>query len=115
MLREDFAMTNMNTAGRTEPLDGIYLRMLHAGSVIDLATQSRHYRIEYVGGDKIRISGHPKLCPTPILAQLEGSARDSGTFEPGFLGRGMRLVFRRENGLAVTTSRISDITLTATA
>jgi hypothetical protein len=86
-------MTSTPESG--EPYKGLYLAKLEEGSVLDLETESRHYRIEYLGGEQVRISGHPRLCPTPVMAQLEGSANDSGSIEPGFIGRGMHLMFRR--------------------
>jgi hypothetical protein len=93
-----------------EFVNGVYLDKVSPGSRIDLETKSRHYRIECLGGDKIRISGHPRLCPTPVLAQLWGSMLESGRFETGFLGQGMRLVFRPFNEqLPITTSEISNI------
>jgi hypothetical protein len=93
-----------------ESVSGVYLDHVSPGSTIDLETKSRHYRIECLGGDKIRISGHPRLCPTPILAQLWGSILESGRFETGFLGQGMRLVFRPFNEqLPITTSEIANI------
>jgi hypothetical protein len=93
-----------------EPCEGLYLIKLEEGSVLDLETKSRHYRVEYLGGEQVRISGHPQLCPTPVMAQLKGSAHDWGGFEPGFIGRGMRLVFRRsEDRDPVTTSKIAEI------
>jgi len=79
----------------TQPQDGLYVNNLSPGSVIDVETKNHHYRIEYLTDDEITISGHPRLCPTPIRAQLQGSARGSGTFKPGFVGCGMHLVFRR--------------------
>ena len=60
---------------RAELLDGVYLSTLDTGSTIDLATKSRRYRIEYLEGDRVRISGHPQWCPTPTLARLCGSSR----------------------------------------
>jgi hypothetical protein len=95
-----------------ELLEGVHLRSLDRGSVIDLETKSRHYRIEYMGGDRVRVSGHPQWCPAPVLAHLQGSPHDSGTFEPDFVGRGMHLVFRRlDDRLPVTTSEVMDIRL----
>jgi hypothetical protein len=94
----------------TQLREGLYVNGLSPGSVIDVEKKSRHYRIECLTGDEIRISGHPRLCPTPILAQLQGSARGPGTFKPGFVGCGMHLVFRRfDERLPVTTSEIVSI------
>jgi hypothetical protein len=54
----------------TELLTGVYLSSLDTGSAVDLETKSRHYRIEYLEGDRIRISDHPRWCPTPVLVLL---------------------------------------------
>ncbi len=97
-------------SARAEPLEGIQLGNLTEGTVLDLETKSRHYRVEYLGGSVVRISGHPLWCPTPTVATLHGSTDRTGTLEVGFIGRGMRLVFRRlEDGAMVTTSEIADI------
>ena len=105
MLREATPM--QNTRGS---LEGIYLNNLDSGSTLDVETKSRHYRIEYVGGDEILISGHPWLCPTPVLAELRGSLRSSGEVQAGFVGRGLRLSFRRlTDARPVVTSEILDI------
>jgi hypothetical protein len=94
---------------RTELLEGVDFSTLDEGSVIDLETKSRHYRIEYLGDDQARISGHPQLCPTPVLAQLQGSIGHSG-IESGFIRQGMRLVFRRlDDHVPITTSEITGI------
>lgn len=63
------------------------------GSLIDVETKSRHYRIECLGGNAIRISGHPEYCPDPVPAQLHGSVNKEGDLELGLIGRGMRLKF----------------------
>src|SRR5580658_5723944 len=67
-------------------------RSLEPGSVIDVETTTRHYRIECLGGNSIRISGHPDYCPDPVPAQLHGSLNPEGEFESGLIGRGMRLI-----------------------
>jgi hypothetical protein len=80
--------------------------------VIDADTRGHHYRIEYLGGDQIRISGHPSYCPTPVGAKLRGSLAPSGELEAGFVGRGMRLLFRRHGddaGVGVITSAVTDV------
>jgi len=90
--------------------EAVYLSSLNPGSVLDVATKHHRYRIEYLGGEKIRISGHPTICPMPILAQLLGSAHLAGPMEAGLVCSGMRLVFRRlDEPLPVTTSEITDV------
>jgi hypothetical protein len=88
--------------------EGVSLSSLHAGSVIDLETKNRHYRLEYLGGDKAWISGHPRLCPRPVMVHVEGSIGRS--MESGFIGQGMHLMFRRlEDARPVTTSEITSV------
>lgn len=94
--------------------EGVQLIELDQGSVIDIETKSRHYSIEYLGGDQVRISGHPEWCPTPVVVRLEGSLRNSGDFEPGFVGLGMHIVFQRlNNPIPVTTTEVRDLHLAA--
>jgi len=81
-------------------------KSLAPGSVIDVETKSRHYRIECLGGNSIRISGHPDYCPEPAPAQLQGSVDKEGVLELGLIGRGRRLVFLLDKDRPVTTSKI---------
>jgi len=95
---------------KAEFLQGVRLSSPDTGSVIDLETKSRHYRIEYLERDRVRISGHPRWCPTPVLAHLHGSRGGSGGFEEGYIGCGMCLLFERlDNRIPVITSEITDI------
>jgi hypothetical protein len=87
----------------TEMLD---CKSLEPGSFIDVETTSRHYQIECLGGSRIRISGHPRFCPTPVVAQLEGSVTSEGTIEDGIIERGMRLVVLFDDHIPVTTSKV---------
>jgi hypothetical protein len=79
---------------------------LVSGALIDVETKSRHYRIECLGGNSVRISGHPEYCPDPMPAQLHGSVNKEGEFELGLIGRGMRLMFLLNERGPVTTSRV---------
>jgi hypothetical protein len=81
-------------------------KSLLRGSLIDVETKSRHYKIECLGGNAIRISGHPEYCPDPVPAQLHGSVNKEGTLELGLIGRGMRLMFLLNERRPVTTSRV---------
>ena len=82
---------------------------LAPGSRIDVETKSRHYYIECLGGNSVRISGHPEYCPEPVPAKLEGSVDREGTLEQGFIGRGMRMMFLLDEHRPVTTSRILSV------
>ena len=91
-------------------LDGVYLRTLDTGATIDVETRSRRYRLEYLEGDRIRISGHPQWCPAPTLARLWGSRGGSEGFVGGYIGCQMRLVFERlDDCIPVTTSEVTDV------
>jgi hypothetical protein len=82
---------------------------LPPGSRIDVETKSRHYYIECLGGNSVRISGHPDYCPEPMPAQLQGSLDREGTFERGFIGIGMRLMFLLNEQRPITTSRVLSV------
>jgi hypothetical protein len=86
-------------------------RSLEPGSLIDVETKSRHYRIECLGGNTIRVSGHPQFCPTPVVAQLEGSVTRDGVIEEGVIELGMPLVFLLPDGGPVTTSKVLHLRL----
>ena len=79
---------------------------LHPGSMIDVETRSRHYRIECLGGSEIRISGHPDYCLTPAPAHLHGSIDSEGALELGLIERGMKMMFFLNGNRPVTTSRV---------
>jgi hypothetical protein len=81
-------------------------RSLVRGSLIEVETKSRRYHIECLGGNEIRISGHPEYCPDPVPAQLHGSVNEEGRVELGLIGRGMRLIFLLNECLPVTTSTV---------
>lgn len=81
------------------------------GSLIDVETRSRHYRVEYLGGNSIRVSGHPEFCPDPVLASLQGSLDRDGTLETGFIACGMRMIFVLDDSQPITTSRIVHVSV----
>src|SRR5216684_3762242 len=84
-------------------------RSLARGSLIDVETKSRHYQIECLGGNSIRISGHPEYCPDPVPAKLQGSVDKEGMFEVGLIGRGRRMMFLVDEYRPVTTSRVLSV------
>ena len=84
-------------------------KSLERGSLIDVETKSRHYQIECLGGNAIRISGHPEYCPQPTRAHLQGSVDKEGVLESGRIGRGKRLVFFLDDSHPVTTSRVVSV------
>jgi hypothetical protein len=82
---------------------------LQPGSLVEVETKSRHYHIECLGGNAIRISGHPVYCPNPVSAHLEGSFDKEDGLEWGLIGRGKKLMFLLDDDRPVTTSRILSI------
>jgi hypothetical protein len=56
----------------------VLLRNLRPGSLIDVETTSHHYHIECLGGNAVRISGHPKYCPEPVQVHLGVSSNVEG-------------------------------------
>ena len=86
-------------------------KTLEPGSLIDVETTSRHYRIECLGGSTVRISGNPRICPTPVIAQLQGSVLSDGTLADGLIERGMRLAFLIGEHLHMTTSKVLSVQL----
>jgi hypothetical protein len=87
------------------------LKNLIPGSLLDVETKSRHYRIECLGGNAVRISGHPEYCPDPVPAQVQGSIDKEGVLEFGMIGRGMRLIVFLNNQRPITTSKVVNIRL----
>jgi hypothetical protein len=81
-------------------------KILAPGALVDVETKNSHYHIELLGGNAIRISGHPEYCPTPVDGKLQGSSDKAGIIEPGFIGRGMHLRFMVDDRRPVTTSRV---------
>jgi hypothetical protein len=82
------------------------LNRLEHGSVVDVKTRNHHYKIEYLGGNKIRISGHPQYCPLPVTAQLEGALDRKGLFDAVLIESGKRLLFVVEDRIPVRTSEV---------
>jgi hypothetical protein len=89
-----------------EILDDVDLSILRPGSLIDVETRSHHYRIECLGGDAIRISGHPEYCPQPVRAHLQGAIDNGGEVEFGHIERGMGLLFLLNDNRPIATSRV---------
>jgi len=94
-------------------IEAVDCTTLSRGCWIDVQTKTRHYRIEYLGGSAIRISGHPEYCPVPTCARLHGSLNREGALEFGVIGRGMPLMFLLEGRRPVTTTRVLHVRVEA--
>lgn len=102
-------MTIGSQASSDDSAAGVNLASLTPGSRIDVETKSRHYLIEFLGGNSVRISGHPEYCPEPVPAKIHGSIDREGVLESGHIGQGMQLMFFLEDNRPVTTSRVVSI------
>ena len=92
-----------------EVTEGVDLHNLTPGSLVDVETTSRHYYIECLGGNAMRISGHPHFCPTPVAAELQGSVDGEGMYESGLITPGKHLVFLLDHDRPVTTSKVLSV------
>ena len=95
----------------TEGSNGVELKNLNPGAQVDVETKSRRYLIEVLGGNTMRISGHPRFCPNPTLAELQGSADATGRFDIGRIEPGKHLVFLVGKDSPVTTSEVLSVTV----
>jgi len=75
---------------------------LAPGSLLEVETKNRHYRMECLGDSAIRISGHPEYCPTPMQGRV---------LESGLIERGKHLQFLLDDRRPVTTSRVLRVRL----
>lgn len=89
--------------------DGVYLDDLADGAALAVQTKHHHYKIVKSARTRARISGHPRYCPEPVIVEIEGSAGGGAALKPGFIGRGMHLIFKHPTYHTVITSRITDI------
>lgn len=85
------------------------LTSLVRGALIYVKTKNRDYEIECLGGNKIRISGHPEYCPGPVSGRLQGSSDKAGILEPGLIERGKYLKFLLDDQCPITTSRVVSV------
>jgi hypothetical protein len=95
--------------GQAGSADGIYLDDLADGTLLELETKNHHYAIVKSAHTQARISGHPRLCPEPVMVEIDGSAGGGVSLKRGYIGRGMHLIFEHPVYHTVTTSRILDV------
>jgi hypothetical protein len=93
----------------TQDAESVDLKNVRPGSLIDVETTNRHYRIECLGGEEIRISGHPRYCPQPVPAHLQGSVDYRGAVESGFIEPGMRMQLVLNDDHPIRTSKIVSV------
>ena len=89
--------------------EGLYLRDLVSGDLVEIFTHNRVYRLVYQGEGEGLISGHPEFCPEPIPVKILGSTWGGSMIKTDFIGCGMHLEFLPAGTRRVTTSRILEI------
>jgi hypothetical protein len=89
--------------------EGVYLDDLADGAVLELETKHHRYTIVKSTHAQACISGHPRFCPEPVTVEIDGSGGAGQGLKPGYIGRGMHLIFEHPVYHTVTTSRIVDI------
>jgi len=100
-----------SSTGQPAANEGLYIDELAEGSVVDVETQNRHYRLVKRSGSHVCISGHPRFCPEPVDVEIAGSvAADPGVPpKKGYIGRGMFLIIHHPKYNCITTSRVRKI------
>ena len=88
---------------------GVYLDDLADGTVLELETKHHRYKIVKSAHAQACISGHPKFCPEPVTVEIDGSGGGGCALKPGYIGRGMHLIFEHPVYHTVITSPILDI------
>jgi len=88
---------------------GVGLDSLAIGAVLDVQTANTMYRIENRGDGEVLISGHPEICPQPVLVSLYGSTWGTPMLKVRFIGREMHMEFFHPQKGIVRTSRVRDI------
>lgn len=88
---------------------GVHLRDLAVGTVLEVQTRNRVYRLVNERDGAAWISGHPVFCPDPVLVDIHGSTWGGSMIRERYIGRGMRLEFGHPDFWRVTTSCIVDV------
>lgn len=94
---------------------GVHLRDVQPGTVLEVQTQNRAYKLRYEGMGKALISGHPVFCPEPVLVTIQGSTWGGSMIKQGYIGRGMCLEFSHPAFEPITTSVIVQVRAEAAA
>ena len=111
MLHANANLASDFRAGHPEGEDGVYMKDLADGEVVEIDTQHSHYKLVKRADSHVCISGHPMFCPEPVEVEIEGSVGAGSALmpNPGYIGRGMYLMFKHPRFNLVTTSRIREI------
>jgi hypothetical protein len=94
---------------QSEMEGGVGLDELPVGALLDVETANHLYRIENRGDGEVLISGHPEICPDPVLVSFHGSTWGTPMLKLRFIGREMNMEFHHPDKGVVRTSRVRDI------
>ena len=94
---------------QSEISGGVGLDELPVGAILDVQTANTLYQIENRGDGEVLISGHPEICPAPVLVNFHGSTWGTPMLKLRFIGRDMRMEFHHPEKGIVRTSRVQNI------
>ncbi len=94
---------------KSEEDGGVWLRDVEVDTTLFVQTRNTLYTIEK-RADGFYISGHPKYCPKPTKAVIQGSTFGGSVIKAGFIGIGMYLEYTTESHeFPIGTSRIISV------
>lgn len=88
---------------------GVALDSLPVGTVLNVQTAYSRYRMEYRGDGEVLISGHPELCPEPVLVHFHGSTWGTPMIRRRYIARGMHMEIGYPGCGVAITSRVREI------
>ena len=88
---------------------GVFLNDLPVGTVLEIETKNRFYRLENRGDGQALLTGHPEFCPEPVLVKINGSTWGRSMIKLRFVGRGMFLEFSHPEFGIIRTTRIREV------
>jgi hypothetical protein len=89
---------------------GVFLRDIKVGGIIKIQTAHTLYTLTKEQEGSYLISGHPKYCPNPTKARIDGSTWGGSMIRIDFIGRNMHLEFHLEGEeKTILTSEIAEI------
>ena len=88
---------------------GVFVRDLTRGQALEIETHDCRYTFVYRGDGLGLLSGHPCICPEPVMVAIQGSTWGGSMLKTGFIGRGMHLEFHHPRLRTVLTSVVVDI------
>ena len=94
---------------QSEVEGGVSLRDLRPGMELAVETRNRIYRMTFLGGRSVLLSGHPEFCAEPTRVEIEGCTWGGSMLKAHYIGRGMHLEFEHPEAGRILTSRIVDV------